>query len=128
MAKIMKYEDAAERLGVVTGRIIKTKHSNKHALKTCQGVYTASNRKRGNVNFIYINYHWESCLSEAAARGRLRSLVCTTRRDRPLGLIYSARFGIKYSKRLNLFTSVKKQIKRLKPNKKTKLVGSVGRY
>lgn len=108
MAKIMKYEDAAERLGAVTGRIIKTKHSNKHVLKTCQGVYTASNRKRGNVNFIYINYHWESCLSEVAARGRLRSLVCATRRDRPSGLIYSALLGIKYSERLNLFTTVNK--------------------
>lgn len=112
MAKIMKYEDATERLEAVTGRIIKTKHSNKHVLKTCQGVYTASNRKRGNVNFIYINYHWESCLSEAAAtaaaRGRLRSLVCASRRDRPSGLIYSALLGIKYSGRLCLFTSVNK--------------------
>lgn len=73
----MKYEDALERLVAVTGRITKTKHSNKHVLKTCQGVYTASNRKRGNVNFIYINYHWESSLSEAARGGAgASSLTC----------------------------------------------------
>ena len=53
----MKYSTTAPTEAKSSDRkdkIIKTKQGNKRAMETCRGACTGSNRKWGNVNFIYI--------------------------------------------------------------------------
>lgn len=67
-------------------KIIKTKQGNKRAMKTCQGACTASNRKQGNVNFIYIKLSRRKSGVSAWRYFTFGALIYTTRRG-PYGLI-----------------------------------------
>lgn len=86
--KIMKYSAAPTQTESSDreDRIIKTKHGNKRAMKTCQSAYTASNRKQGNGNFIYIKLSQRKngvSLPRYAAFG---TLVYTEQRDDSIGI------------------------------------------
>lgn len=86
--KIMKYSAAPTQTESSDreDRIIKTKHGNKRSMKTRQSAYTASNRKQGNGNFIYIKLSLRKngvSLPRYAAFG---TLVYTEQRDGSIGI------------------------------------------